>query len=576
MHVHLPTGDWVCGCVGHYADSIERYFGSRPEPHSVEDARRRSTSGSTWWGCCSGGTRAARSSTTPRSRGSARSPAGGSSASARVDPNREDALERLARFPALGLRGLKLHPTMQAFDPGDDRFLPFFDAAAELGLVLLTHAGHERARRRRAGRPGPADRPRAADPARPHRRPPPADADRARPRRLAVAPRGRRDGAAQVQRLPRHLGLEVPLPARRGQARDPAPAARPVLLRHGLPDVRPRGLPVRARPARAAAGRRERGPARQRRRACSACDAGRGRPSASACARSRRRATTRARSRSTRSSSCASRRARGHAAPETRRLLEEIRRAAPPPLGTGGRRPTRHRPESLTRAVRRFGARGHTGLDAPVQAARLGTTGGSVPPQTTQGGKAWPRPRPDPGPSTTSSTASPSRPRTGARPTSSTPPTARRSRRRRTRRPRTSTAPSARPRRVRRLGRTRRRASARWRCCKLADALEAHGDELAELEAAQRRQAAAGGQGRRDPRDGRQPALLRRRRAQHGGQGRGRVPRGLHVADPPRAGRRDRPDRALELPADDGDLEDRPGARRPATRSSSSPPRRRR
>ena len=30
MHVHLPTGDWVCGCVGHYADSIERYFGSRP------------------------------------------------------------------------------------------------------------------------------------------------------------------------------------------------------------------------------------------------------------------------------------------------------------------------------------------------------------------------------------------------------------------------------------------------------------------------------------------------------------------------------------------------------------------
>jgi predicted TIM-barrel fold metal-dependent hydrolase len=58
-----------------------------------------------------------------------------------VDPGRPDALERLARFPSLGLRGLKLHPTLQAFDPGDDRFLPFFDAAAELGLVLLTHAG---------------------------------------------------------------------------------------------------------------------------------------------------------------------------------------------------------------------------------------------------------------------------------------------------------------------------------------------------------------------------------------------------------------------------------------------------
>ena len=37
MHVHLPTGDWVCGCVGHYLDSVERYFGRRPQPHSIED-----------------------------------------------------------------------------------------------------------------------------------------------------------------------------------------------------------------------------------------------------------------------------------------------------------------------------------------------------------------------------------------------------------------------------------------------------------------------------------------------------------------------------------------------------------
>ena len=78
----------------------------------------------------------------------------------------------------------------------------------------------------------------------------------------------------------------------------------------------------------------------------------------------------------------------------------------------------------------------------------------------------------------------------------------------------------------------------------------------------QRRQAAGGLQERRDPRDGRQPALLRRRRAQPRGQGGGRVPGGLHVVDPPRAGRRRRPDRAVELPADDGDLEDRPGAGR--------------
>ena len=70
-----------------------------------------------------------------------------------VDPNRSDALERLAAFPSLGLRGLKLHPTLQGFDPGDDRFLPFFDAAAELGLVCSRTRGRVGwARASRAGR----------------------------------------------------------------------------------------------------------------------------------------------------------------------------------------------------------------------------------------------------------------------------------------------------------------------------------------------------------------------------------------------------------------------------------------
>ena len=45
------------------------------------------------------------------------------------------------------------------------------------------------------------------------------------------------------------------------------------------------------------------------------------------------------------------------------------------------------------------------------------------------------------------------------------------------------------------------------------------------------------------------------------GPGVGRVHRGLHLDHPARAGRRRRPDRAVELPADDGGLEDRPGAR---------------
>ena len=140
MHVHLPTGDWVCGCVGHYADSIERYFGSRPQPHSVEELvelYERLDLVGVLLGWDAGGKELDNADIARICKDSDGRFVGFGS----VDPNREDALERLARFPGLGLTGLKLHPTMQAFDPGDDRFLPFFDAAAELGLVLLTHAG---------------------------------------------------------------------------------------------------------------------------------------------------------------------------------------------------------------------------------------------------------------------------------------------------------------------------------------------------------------------------------------------------------------------------------------------------
>ena len=66
---------------------------------------------------------------------------------------------------------------------------------------------------------------------------------------------------------------------------------------------------------------------------------------------------------------------------------------------------------------------------------------------------------------------------------------------------------------------------------------------------------------RRDARLGGQPALLRGRGARARGQVGRRVHARLHLDDPPRAGRHRRRDRALELPADDGRLEDRPCAR---------------
>jgi predicted TIM-barrel fold metal-dependent hydrolase len=62
---------------------------------------------------------------------------------ASVDPWKGKlALQELERsVKDLGLRGLKLHPTTQAFFPNDTHFYPLWEKAAELGIPVLFHSG---------------------------------------------------------------------------------------------------------------------------------------------------------------------------------------------------------------------------------------------------------------------------------------------------------------------------------------------------------------------------------------------------------------------------------------------------
>ncbi len=53
-----------------------------------------------------------------------------------------DASE-LDRFPALGLKGLKIQPNAQRVFPADSRLTPFYEKARELGLIVVFHAGNE-------------------------------------------------------------------------------------------------------------------------------------------------------------------------------------------------------------------------------------------------------------------------------------------------------------------------------------------------------------------------------------------------------------------------------------------------
>ena len=61
---------------------------------------------------------------------------------ASVDPHDGlSAVARLRDLAAAGARGLKLHPSLQAFAPNDQAHYPLYEAAAELGLPIVFHTG---------------------------------------------------------------------------------------------------------------------------------------------------------------------------------------------------------------------------------------------------------------------------------------------------------------------------------------------------------------------------------------------------------------------------------------------------
>ncbi|MDO5411589.1 MAG: amidohydrolase family protein [Lachnospiraceae bacterium] len=58
-----------------------------------------------------------------------------------MHPDYENYKAELRRLHDMGIRGIKIHPAYQGVDFDDIRFLRIIDAACELGLIVLTHAG---------------------------------------------------------------------------------------------------------------------------------------------------------------------------------------------------------------------------------------------------------------------------------------------------------------------------------------------------------------------------------------------------------------------------------------------------
>ncbi len=60
-----------------------------------------------------------------------------------IHPDSPDVTLELKRAVSWGLKGIKIHPVYQEVDIDDIRFLRVLDAAASLGLIVITHGGED-------------------------------------------------------------------------------------------------------------------------------------------------------------------------------------------------------------------------------------------------------------------------------------------------------------------------------------------------------------------------------------------------------------------------------------------------
>jgi predicted TIM-barrel fold metal-dependent hydrolase len=145
FHVHLPTPDWLEGSMAGYVEAAEAYFRSPVQRSSLGELAERY--------------RALRARAVllawdaETATGRPRVPNETVAAACRdhpdvftgfgcVDPHKgAAAVAEVAGIAELGLRGVKFHPSLQAFAPDDEAFWPVFAECEQLGLPALFHTG---------------------------------------------------------------------------------------------------------------------------------------------------------------------------------------------------------------------------------------------------------------------------------------------------------------------------------------------------------------------------------------------------------------------------------------------------
>ncbi len=145
FHVHLPTPEWLDGSMAGYVEAAQAYFRSQVQRQSLDElAERYRALGAravllAW--------DAETATGRPRvpnelvARACERHPDAFTGIGS-VDPRKgEAAVAEVAAIAELGLRGVKFHPSLQAFDPADPAFWPVFAECERRGLLALFHTG---------------------------------------------------------------------------------------------------------------------------------------------------------------------------------------------------------------------------------------------------------------------------------------------------------------------------------------------------------------------------------------------------------------------------------------------------
>jgi len=145
FHVHLPTPDWLDGSMAGYVEAAEAYFRGKVERQSLAQLAERYTGLGLKavllaWDAetATGRPRVPNETVAHACREWPDAFCGLGS----VDPRKgRQAVDEVAAIAGLGLRGVKFHPSLQAFAPDDERYWPVFEACERHGLLALFHTG---------------------------------------------------------------------------------------------------------------------------------------------------------------------------------------------------------------------------------------------------------------------------------------------------------------------------------------------------------------------------------------------------------------------------------------------------